>query len=627
MALNSIRPAYDLRLFDPEKPNLLFSSNIPAKIAACVAEMHLFAGGTTSRLVELAPSIATFDLVLELNAVVTRDPSLGPSQLVRRNQVFVAKSGARASGLASGKSEPHSRGQNCFPSAPEFWSAVLAKNNDLFVVSTHLVVESLTVDLADPTQVQIEFDHASAELVTHAGVIGTIKAYIQRKLVAELRNNSNLPSDISNSLTILQELPVAEHAPMRRFPPLRSASALFDTSLDEFGHKLLVFEDDFDVSGDEVRVLHSDDSGKCTAEEDDDSFDARVPFLQEPIELGFKESNGNTEADAETRASTGAQARVITDLATNRDTSNGFNTSDTSNSKDIPTGLSISDDSSTTDGLSTDTLNILNTTNSTDSADPPSYASKRRFTATSSVTNISSTKDSKPNGDTNASDAQDNREGDMASQPLRQPLSDTLASHIPMSESLRQSSDNTLTDQRESPTTARHLHIDLSYNQPSTDNLHIESTDSISTHMSIPTPVSPRSHVETSTQANSPITHVAESHFEKIPPLQPSFTGEFTPIPSGSPIRLPLRVNHDTLPRGGGKSSFSMITTEDNFGLEYAFRDKSSEVPSFIKQDKKFKFIKVGKVQKFVHMFEEKVEEPSSNVGSRNPTRPASPFK
>lgn len=44
---------------------------------------------------------------------------------------------------------------------------------------------------------------------------------------------------------------------------------------------------------------------------------------------------------------------------------------------------------------------------------------------------------------------------------------------------------------------------------------------------------------------------------------------------------------------------------DDNEDLEYAFRDKSDQVPQFIRRDKKFKYIKVGKVQKFVSLFEE----------------------
>ncbi|ODV77616.1 uncharacterized protein CANTADRAFT_8059 [Suhomyces tanzawaensis NRRL Y-17324] len=67
-------------------------------------------------------------------------------------------------------------------------------------------------------------------------------------------------------------------------------------------------------------------------------------------------------------------------------------------------------------------------------------------------------------------------------------------------------------------------------------------------------------------------------------------------------------------------ASFSMINHhEDTYGLEYAFKNKSPLVPTYIKEDKKFKFIKVGKVQKFVNLFEEKLGDKPEN-GSRPPT-------
>lgn len=81
---------------------------------------------------------------------------------------------------------------------------------------------------------------------------------------------------------------------------------------------------------------------------------------------------------------------------------------------------------------------------------------------------------------------------------------------------------------------------------------------------------------------------------------------------------------HKSASRRTSTASFSMINYADNNpDLEYAFRNKSSTVPTFIKQDKKFKFIKVGKVQKFVNLFEENMAEPES----KSSTRPGSPLK
>lgn len=86
-----------------------------------------------------------------------------------------------------------------------------------------------------------------------------------------------------------------------------------------------------------------------------------------------------------------------------------------------------------------------------------------------------------------------------------------------------------------------------------------------------------------------------------------------------SPTKRKPSVSRKTL-----AASFSLINhDEEHTGLEYAF--KSLTVPSYIKQDKKFKFIRVGKVQKFVNLFEEKKQDLDPVVpGSRHPTRPSS---
>ncbi|KAI5956111.1 hypothetical protein CANMA_004558 [Candida margitis] len=57
--------------------------------------------------------------------------------------------------------------------------------------------------------------------------------------------------------------------------------------------------------------------------------------------------------------------------------------------------------------------------------------------------------------------------------------------------------------------------------------------------------------------------------------------------------------------RMSSSHSVSMINTDDKYGLQFAYNSDSAAVPSYIKQNKKFKFIKVGKVQKFVNLFEE----------------------
>lgn len=79
---------------------------------------------------------------------------------------------------------------------------------------------------------------------------------------------------------------------------------------------------------------------------------------------------------------------------------------------------------------------------------------------------------------------------------------------------------------------------------------------------------------------------------------------------------------NDSLSRKTSTASFSMVDYQDQ-GLDFAFKDKSNSVPMYIKDNKKFKFIKVGKVQKFVNLFEDKaILEPSPQ-----PSRCVSPLR
>lgn len=72
-------------------------------------------------------------------------------------------------------------------------------------------------------------------------------------------------------------------------------------------------------------------------------------------------------------------------------------------------------------------------------------------------------------------------------------------------------------------------------------------------------------------------------------------------------------------------SNISLVNYEDYHPeLKYAFQSKPSSVPHYLKEDKKYKFIKVGKVQKYVHLFEEKQFEEDQNPRK---SRPVSPLK
>lgn len=120
-------------------------------------------------------------------------------------------------------------------------------------------------------------------------------------------------------------------------------------------------------------------------------------------------------------------------------------------------------------------------------------------------------------------------------------------------------------------------------------------------------------------------------------PVSPSKHGfaeddEVIKISRQLPFHSPTKERRaNDLSRRTSNTSFSMISDE-RYGLEYAYNSHNEDVPSFIKENKKFKFIKVGKVQKFVNLFEEQKNQkepvtssrPSSRIASRVTSRTAS---
>ncbi|KAI3405343.2 CTA9 [Candida oxycetoniae] len=108
--------------------------------------------------------------------------------------------------------------------------------------------------------------------------------------------------------------------------------------------------------------------------------------------------------------------------------------------------------------------------------------------------------------------------------------------------------------------------------------------------------------------------------------------GEIFRVSRQSSFQSPSK-QRKSLSRMSSGHSLAMINSDETFGLEYAYNLNSTDVPTYIKKNKKFKFIKVGKVQKFVNLFEEQSQaanlddsvSASRNV-SRMASRPTSPF-
>lgn len=145
-----------------------------------------------------------------------------------------------------------------------------------------------------------------------------------------------------------------------------------------------------------------------------------------------------------------------------------------------------------------------------------------------------------------------------------------------------------------------------------TDNLQTSSNANVNA-MADSTP----SHTRTESKQNTLLLKSPVQLTEKLLDSPKSSTRHLS-VASMSP-------KHRSMSRRTSTASFSMINYEDpSSDLDYAFRNKTSTVPTYIKLDRKFKFIKVGKVQKFVNLFEEKLDLASNSTPS---TRPSSPLK
>lgn len=557
-------------VIDPQKPNVIFSSNIPLRVANCVAEMHLFLGGKTSRLVEVAPSVGELEVVIEVNSLLQRNWALTPFQLVRRNLVFVAKSKTPSKTSRIGHGSPEGQDAAGFSGV---WKDVLAHKHpsEVFVASFRLALDTLTIDLANAKNMTIEFHHDELfELLAMCdGVVAEISGYLRQCLLAELKNNTDISTDIASSSTILQELPFNELASLIRQVQSRNLFGLDSTSfidttvegMDSLIEKQdVVFEDDdFDVSGDDIKILHSDDSGKCTANEDDEDHGraSRINSIShDDIQELMKSDIENIGNEVIKEQSNGRHEIVKHGSDTNKGV----------------LGTSSNQDVNIIDGINKDTSGLNNR----------SQKSGGQGANWDINTQTSEDMALEEDNDTKFSDFHNLRNNGRSENNKSHSLNDPELSYE-----------------------VEEFNID-DYTPE-----HYEEDDF---QRALPTKSAPMILNESSPLA-SPVQHVQ--------------TTLMTPIGPGHAMSRQTSTPEMQIRK---KSSFAYISSDDNSGLQFAFRDTSEDVPSFIKENKKFKFIKVGKVQKFVSLFEEQMDKDGSaasgnNVGSRVSTRPGSPLK
>lgn len=259
---------------DRDRPNFIFLSDIPHKITECVSSLHLFLVGTKRKVVNLAASLQSFEITLELNGLLLRNSKLTPSDLVRKNLIYVARTKV-----------PLKHPFRSITQFPEVWQSILAMRtaHETFVVSFSLSIATFTIDMANNNDITLLFvEDASFEALHDCDplIIVYVENYVRRKLISELNKLADFTVHITNPATILQNLPPVEntsdledvYSSINLDPNQLVDVSLSDIDISYRIEKQLIFSDDtdFDASDDELRILPSDDSAKGTLHEDDE---------------------------------------------------------------------------------------------------------------------------------------------------------------------------------------------------------------------------------------------------------------------------------------------------------------------------------------------------------------------
>lgn len=257
---------------------MIFLSDIPGKITECVSSLHLFQVGLRQGVVNLAHSMNDFEITLELNGLLLRNSRLTPSELVRKNLIFVARTGV--------SNEQHYGSVAQFP---EVWRSILAMrtSHETFVVSFRLAIAEFSINLAQDNEITLRFRRdSSLEALQDCDplVLPYVEGYVRIKVKSELKKLADFSVHITSPATILQNLPPVENTSgledvysscsINLDPNQLIDASLTDIDMSLRLEKQLIFADDTDcdASDEELRILHSDDSAKGTVHEDDELY-------------------------------------------------------------------------------------------------------------------------------------------------------------------------------------------------------------------------------------------------------------------------------------------------------------------------------------------------------------------
>lgn len=527
------------RSLDLDKPNFVFSSDIPVKVGDVVNNYfnNHYDDQASEDIVDLADKIIEFNVNIELNTLLMRNRSLRPSDLIKEKLIFLAKSAVRHNSSDKRKDVPTFN-----PASPSsrIGSLYMFPTNETFIVSLSLKLLDFIISIKELENFRIDFlkdENYGLLLLCDEQLIDQLEDYIKKRFIYEIKQKLTPKKVVKR--------------PKER---VNSASTAVDSSDNE------------------------ETSPTNTENEDASTIVERLPVLSNSVSM--------------------------TDISINEDSFRNDNSK--INNSDF---LDQEDKFS-----STDNIELIKSNDTTCS------------------TNI---------------DDNDNDDHDMQDITRDKPykLNDNILSGLNYI-----SNPNINLKTKLQKLNIKHREDDFLDN---VNNLrHNEENDSLilddinafgcdlhdfnNPEATFDLEVSLNS-INDNDEPYNTLHKTQKGEFNQLLSLKPPIDlrpNDILDTPLTSPLKLTRNSSSFTSPskmmtsRRTSTTSFSMINTEDK-DLEFAFKNKSPMVPSYIKEDKKFKFIKVGKVQKFVNLFEEKRmdDNVASRHQSRTNTRPSSPLK
>lgn len=518
---------------DVNKPNFIFSSDIPRKVKSIV-DKYFKARGTNGTVIDFTDKTIEFNVNIELNTILLRNCTLKPSDLIKDNLIFLAKS------KTSSTSTPLALLTIQYP--PKLQNIYKVTSEEVFIVSLSLRLIDFIINLQNLPDHRIDFlkDECYGLLVLcDLQLVDDLEKYIAQRFVVEIeaylgRNKEDSETDEKvNGTTKSSET----KEPSEAKEPSETNNASKES------------KEPINAEKEPINALKEPNGA-----------------LKEPYSA-LKEPNGSLKANGDvTETKIKSSARLFAEEVSFIPSQLGL--------PEVNTDISFSEPTSSP------------------SKSQPFFDGDEYDSSLEELVLLRSNDTNKSTGDDDLFD-----ERVFLDQRKNLPRKKRQERFIGDMNNLRHNEEEVI------------LLDDI---DEIDDDIESDDDD-------------PIDNLATTSLKNDILPPPLDEQFVLKSPvaLRPDRSDLESPGPL-SPMKSATRqLSMPTLL--SRKPSLALINYEDNNDdLEFAFKATSPLVPSYIKQDKKFKFIKVGKVQKFVNLFEEKGD--SANT-SRTSTRPPSPLK